>query len=419
MSLLGAMNSAISALNAQSQAISMISDNLANSSTYGYKTTSASFESLVTASGSTTSYSSGGVTASSRSDISAQGLLTTTSTSTNVAISGNGFFPVSASADASVINYTRNGAFTTDSDGYLVNNGYYLLGWPTDASGNVIGGETQGALTAIDTNALASSAAATTSASLSATLPADAAVGDTYTSTMELYDSLGTAANTEVTWEKTGDNQWTATFGNPTLASDASVSAGTVTSSPITIDFNSDGTLASTSPASPSLTIGSWTTGAADSTIALNLGTAGSADGLSQYTTGSSDVQLEVSQDGVGYGSLTGVSVNDDGDVVASYSNGQTRSVYKIPVATFTNANGLSAMSDGVYAQTAESGTATLHESGKDGAGSVEGGMVEESTTDTNGEFSSMLAAQQAYSASAQVITAVNKMFDTLISAVR
>ena len=419
MSLLGALNSAVSALSAQSQAIAMISDNLANSSTTGYKTTSASFESMVTASSSSTSYSSGGVIASARSDISAQGLLTASSTGTNIAISGNGFFPVRDGTSGSAIYYTRNGEFTINSQGYLTNGNYSLLGWATDANGNVPGGETAGALEPINTNSVASISSPTTTATLQATLPADAAVGDKLTSTMEVYDSLGTGANTTVTWTKTADNQWTAGFSNPTLASDASVQAGTVTSSDITVNFNSDGTLASTSPASPALTIGSWTTGAASSSVVLNLGTANKADGLSQYTTGASSVSLQVSQDGVAYSKLSSVKVDDNGSVVASYDNGQTRTIYKVPVATFSNPDGLTATNGGIYTETADSGSAVLHESGGGGAGTVEGGKLEESTTDTSAEFSKMIAAQQAYSASAQVITAVNKMFDTLVSAAR
>ena len=418
MSLLGALNSAVSALHAQSQAIAMISDNLANASTPGYKTTSASFAELVTGS-SARAYSSGGVVATARADVSAQGLLTQTGTATNVAILGNGFFPVRNGTDGSAIYYTRNGDFRLDSSGFLTNNGYTLLGWRTDADGNVIGGETAGALQPIDANVLSSIASPTTKASLSATLPADAAVGDTFTSTMEVFDSLGTAANTTITWQKTGDNQWTATFANPTLASDSSTVAGTVTSSPITINFNDDGTLASTDPASPTLTIGGWRTGAADSSIALDLGTAGSADGLSQYTTSSSNVSLQVDQDGVKFGSFTGVSIDSKGAVVASYDNGETRTIYKIPVTTFPNADGLTPMSYGIYAASPDAGTPVLHESGQGGAGVIKGGTLEESGTDTNAEFSKMIAAQQAYSASAQVITAVNKMFDTLLGAVR
>ncbi|MCK9915622.1 flagellar hook protein FlgE [Microbacteriaceae bacterium K1510] len=421
MSLTGALSSAVSALSAQSQSIAMVSDNLANSSTYGYKTTYASFEELVTGS-SSAGYSSGGVMVNSRSDISKQGLLVSSTTATNLAISGSGFFVVSPSTNSKEVYYTRNGAFSTDSSGYLVNNGYYLMGWRTDANGNVVGNESSSTLSAIDTNVVTSTAAATTNTSIKANLPADAATGATFTSDMSLYDSLGTAHSVEITWTKTGTNTWTASFGNPTLSSDTSTTTGTVSSSAITVTFNSDGTLASTSPSPATLSITGWTTSAADSTISLSLGAVGKADGLTQYSTGTTSPTVDVTSitsDGMAYGTLTGVSVGDDGIVRASYSNGQTMAIYKIPVATFTNANGLEAMSGGIYASTQSSGNSTLHEAGAGGAGVIKGGELESSATDSSEEFSTMIAAQQAYSSSAQVITAVNKMFDTLLSAVR
>lgn len=421
MSLTGALSSAVSALSAQSQSIAMVSDNLANSSTIGYKTTTASFTDLVT-NASTSSYSSGGVLASGRSNISEQGLLTATGTATNLAISGSGFFAVSSATDGSSVYYTRDGSFETDSDGYLVNNGNYLLGWRTDADGNVVGGESAGGLTAVDTDIVASTASPTTTTTIQANLPADAAVNDTFTTDMQVYDSLGTAESLEVTWTKTAANQWSASFSNPTLTSDTSADSGTISSGAITITFNTDGSLASTSPSPPMVSISGWTTGAADSTITLNLGTAGKADGLTQYSSGSESPTVDltsVTSNGMAYGSLSGVSIGDDGIVTASYTNGQKIAIYKVPVATFTNANGLLATSGSLYIETTASGHATLHEAGTGGAGDIKGGELEASTTDSSEEFSTMIAAQQAYSASAQVITAVNKMFDTLLSAVR
>ena len=421
MSLTGALSSAVSALSSQSQAIAMVSDNLANSSTYGYKTTYASFEQLVTGS-SSAGYSSGGVLVNSRSNVSEQGLLVSSSTATNLAISGSGFFVVSPSTNSKEVYYTRNGEFTADSDGYLINDGYYLMGWRTDADGNVLGSESESSLTAIDTNVLASTASASTSATIQANLPADASTLDTFTTDMSIYDSLGTAHTIEVTWTKTDTNEWTASFGDPTLSSDTSVTTGTVTSSDITVTFNSDGTLESTSPSSPTLTISGWTTNADNSSISMGLGTIGKADGLSQYSTGTTSPTVDVTSittDGMAYGTLTGVSIGDDGIVNATYSNGQTIAIYKIPVATFTNANGLQAMTGGIYSETSSSGSSTLHEAGSGGAGDIKGGELEASTTDSSEEFSTMIAAQQAYSSSAQVITAVNKMFDTLLSAVR
>ena len=421
MSLTGALNSSVSALKAQSQAIAMVSDNLANSSTYGYKTTSASFEQLVTgASGA--GYSSGGVISNSSSNISEQGLLESSSTATNMAISGNGFFVVSSAASSGAVAYTRDGEFTTDDSGYLVSNGYYLQGWRTDADGNVLGSDDASSMTSIDTNVVASTASATTSTTFQANLPADASDGGTFTSDMQVYDSLGTSHSIEVTWAKTGTDSWTASFGDPTLSSDSSTTSGSVTSGDITLTFNSDGTLASTSPASPTLTVSGWSTGATDSTISLDFGTSGKADGLTQYAAGSDTPTVDVTgitSNGMAYGTLSSIAIGDDGTVSGTYSNGETIDLYKIPVATFANPDGLSASSGGIYQSTTSSGSATLHESGTGGAGDIEGGKLEASTTDSSAEFSTMIAAQQAYSSSAQVITAVNKMFDTLLSAVR
>ena len=351
-------------------------------------------------------------------DISAQGLLTGSGTTTNVAIDGNGFFPVRDGLDGGDIYYTRNGEFSVDSDGYLNNGGFYLLGWRTDADGNV----TSRMLEPIDVNSIASTAAATTEAAIKANLPADAATNATFNTTIDLYDSLGAAHSMEITWTKTAENAWTASFADPTLAANSSSVSGDVTSGPITITFNPDGTLASTNPSPPTITVSGWTTGAADSTIALDLGAAGTATGLSQYASGQDtpDVDLDsCSQNGIAYGKLRSVAIDDTGAVIGSYSNGQQIALFKIPVATFNNPNGLSAIDGGVYAETSESGSTVLHESGEGGAGEIQGGALEASTTDTSEEFTSIIAAQQAYSAAAQIITTVDKMFETLIASVR
>ena len=190
----------------------------------------------------------------------------------------------------------------------------------------------------------------------------------------------------------------------------------------MTITFDEDGTLASTDPDPPTLSITGWTTGAADSAITLDLGTAGSADGLTQYASGSDDPQVDlgsIEQDGVAYGTLTGISIGDNGTVMASFSNGEEKAIYKIPVATFANADGLTAMSDQIYAASVESGASLLQVAGTGSAGEIVGSSLEASTTDTNEEFSTMITAQQAYSAAAQVMTTANSMFDTLINSLR
>lgn len=423
MSLSGALSSAISALSAQSQSLAMISDNIANSQTNGYKTTTASFEDLVTASSSATTYSSGGVTAQSQANITQQGLLTATSTATNVAIQGNGFFTVASALTGGTTLYTRNGNFSTDASGYLTNNGYYLEGWRTDPSGNVVGSASTDSLAPIDTEVAETSGSATTSTSFAINLPADAAAGATFQSSMSVYDSLGTANTVQVTWTKsaTDTNTWTASFANPTSTTDTSTATGTTSTTPITITFNSDGSLATPTTA-PTLSIGGWTDGAAASTVTLDFGTAGGTDGLTQLASGSSTPSLDttsIQSDGLPFGKLSSIAVGSDGLVNATYSNGQTISIYKIPVTTFAAPDQLQAQTGGMYAATQAAGTAVVQASGTNGAGTIYGSELESSTTDTNEQFSSMISAQQAYSAASQVISAVNKMFDTLISSMR
>ena len=421
MSLTGALSSAISALNAQSQSLSMISDNIANADTTGYKTTSAMFEDMVTASSSSKSYTSGGVTVSGRANITQQGLLAATTNATDVAIQGSGFFATTNATSGGSTYYTRNGAFTTDNAGYLVNNGYYLEGWRTDADGNISGDASSASLTPINTQVASTSGSATTKTTIAANLPSDAATGDTYTSSMTVYDSLGTANSIQITWDKTGTNTWSASFGNPTLASDSTTTTGTA-SGTVAITFNSDGSLASTSPSPATVAVTGWTDGAADSSITLNLGTVGKTDGLTQYASGETTPAVNltsITSDGLAYGKLSSIAIGKNGVVDATYSNDQTIAIYKIAVATFSDPNGLDAHSDGMYSATVDSGNATLQTSGSNGAGTIYGSELESSTTDTSGQFSNMISAQQAYSAASQVITTVNKMFDTLISAVR
>lgn len=421
MSLTGALSSAISALSAQSQSLSMISDNIANTSTTGYKTTSAMFDDLVTASSNATSYASGGVTVSGRANITQQGLLAATSNATDVAIQGSGFFVVTSATSGGITSYTRNGAFSTDNAGYLENNGSYLEGWRTDSDGNVVGNESASNLQAINTQVASTSGSATTKTTIAANLPSDAATGDTYTSSMTVYDSLGAANSMQVTWTKTGTNAWSASFADPTSTSDTTTATGTA-SGTIAITFNSDGSLASTSPSPATVAVTGWTDGAADSTITMNLGTAGGTDGLTQYASGETTPTVNVTSidsDGLSYGKLSSISIGKNGVVDATYSNGQTIAIYKIAVATFADPTGLSAASDGLYSGTVTSGNAALQASGENGAGTIYSSELESSTTDTSSQFSSMISAQQAYSAASQVISTVDKMYDTLISAMR
>ena len=432
MGLGAALNAAVSALQAQSKTLSIISDNLANSSTVGYKSVGTTFASLLTEETSATTYSSAGVVASATQNVGAQGVISSTSTTTNVAINGDGLFVVTDDKDLSNTYFTRDGEFDTDNEGYLVNDGYYLMGWPTDSDGNVESTNVNNVdgLEPININRYTTSAAASTEVTLKANLPADADDGDSFTTSVSIYDSLGVAQDIPLTWTKstTDSNTWTLTIGNPTSPSTGDETGTVGGTTTYTVTFNSDGTLAGiedsggTSVDTATITIASWNDGAAAGDLTLNLGTADSADGLTQYASGSSSPSVDVksaTQDGVAYGTLESVDIDEDGTVTANYTNGQSLPIYKIAIATFANVDGLEAKSSNVYQMTAASGSYTLHVAGQGGAGTIEGSSVEQSTVDTADEFSRMIVAQQAYAAASQVITTTTTMFNDLMQAVR
>lgn len=422
MSLYGAMQTAVSGLNAQSQTLAIISDNIANSSTTGYKTTTASFSTLVTQQTGTTSYASGGVSVTGVQSVSEQGLIEATSSNTDLAIDGDGFFVVT-NADGEYF-YTRDGQFQVDEEGYLKTvDGYYLMGYELDANGDPVGGNTNdlSSLSRINVEDVTGTARATETVELEANLPADAIVGDTYDTTVQVFDSLGVAQNLELTWQKTNTNEWSLNVADPTSPQDSTVTTGTTTGGPYTVTFNDDGSLDTVTPALD-ITVTGWTSGAADSTISFDIGTPGTADGLTQFSSddGAPDIQLYgIEQDGARYGQMSSVEIDDDGRVTANFDNGETTEIYEIPLATFPNANGLQKHSGNVYSATTESGAYLLSEAGEAGAGTIAASALEASTVDIADEFTRMIVAQEAYSAASRVITTSDEMMDELINMVR
>ena len=142
------------------------------------------------------------------------------------------------------------------------------------------------------------------------------------------------------------------------------------------------------------------------------MGTPGASDGVTQFDNPSSLVQSSVN--GALFGSLTGVSINNNGIVTAQFSNGLSQNVFKLPIATFSNPDGLSAVSGNAYAASNQSGTATIGEANLGGAGSVDSKALEGSTVDLAAEFTTLITTQRAYSASARIITTADQMLQTL-----
>ncbi|MCW2239742.1 flagellar hook protein FlgE [Azospirillum canadense] len=413
-----AMSSATSGLMAQSKALGSISSNIANSSTTGFKATTTDFASYINKS-STIDEQTGGVLATNNRNISAQGNIQASATTTNMAINGEGFFAVSDDTDHGEVAYSRNGSFSTDADGFLRNSeNYYLYGWKLDDSGKVASSNNSSvdSLEAINLSDIKGTPKATSKVSIAANLPSDADVGASFTSDIELFDSLGNSSSVQLTWTKTAVNTWSVDGANPTKSSDSTTSTGTIGGFPITVTFNSDGSLASTS--GNSFMVGGWTTGASNSTVTLNLGTANGSDGLTQHTSGETTPSIDVestTQDGYKPGTLTGTKIDSDGTVRATFDNGETRAIYRIPVVTFANPNGLESVTGSIFKQTYDSGQYQLRTAGDGKAGSVKSSALEDSTVDIADEFTRMIVAQQAYSAASKVITTSDDMINTVI----
>ncbi len=224
MSLFGALTSGVSGLSAQSSAMGTIADNITNVNTVGYKGTNVDFQTLVTRQGSQTRYSAGGVQASAQGNVSVQGLLQSSASTTDLALSGNGFFLVNRSSEPTATDpylFTRAGSFSTDAEGFLRNGaGYYLQGWPTNSLGEVVLPNGSAAsmtnqniisrdfLETINLNRFSGTAAATTKVALSANLPAAETTGESRGIDVQLFDSLGNALGTRFTFTKQAANAW-------------------------------------------------------------------------------------------------------------------------------------------------------------------------------------------------------------------
>ncbi|MBL4596970.1 MAG: flagellar hook protein FlgE [Robiginitomaculum sp.] len=457
MSLYAALNIGVQGLRANSNALSGISNNIANINTVGYKRTRTDFSALVSSQTQQVLNAGGGVSVEGRRQISQAGLIQSASSTTDLAIAGNGFFAVSSTANSTgptdSLLYTRAGAFTPDENGNLRNTaGYFLQGWQPEADGTFNANSTDvGALSTVNIsgvgglseatttvglngNLLASQAisvdAATYSAGASASNLASGGITPDFVRSIQVFDSLGGVRNLNVGFLKhaTQANTWHAEiYASP--ASDVETGAGLVDGQIAVgnVVFNADGTIdtaSSTLPASLSILASDsgapgagavrWAAGEgiAAQTLALGLSGANGAGGLTQFDAPS--VFNSVDVNGSVFGNLIGVAIDNDGFVSANFSNGISRQIYQLPVATFINPNGLIAEDGDAYRASAQSGAFSLRQAGQ-AAGSISSQALEGSNVDLAQEFTDLISVQRAYSASSKIITTADEMLDELI----
>lgn len=448
MSIYGAMTSGVSGLAANSQSLGMIADNISNVNTIGYKGSRARFSTLVTQSDTKAGYSPGGVAALPLRLVDQQGLLQSSGSATDIAIDGNGFFVVNENAAGGTGNeflFSREGSFTIDAEGNFVNaGGFYLQGWPLDANEQLPSNTSSiSALETVNVAGLSTLAERTTDVEIGANLPATATTGDTETTNVTIYDSLGVPHDVELTWYYNGTSQWELRLTGMTRTSDG-VASGTydadTAAAPAaaalsatnymvvgTIDFATNGTptggsgavsmtldFVPTAPAAFTFTGSGGELGdTTNNEINLALGTYGAASGMTFLDGPYTPKRLE--QNGLPFGTYSGVSIDKDGIVTAFFDNGSRKKIYKLPLATFNNSNGLQARTGNAFAQTAESGEYLLLQANTAGAGKVSSNSLEASNVDLAEEFTSMIITQRAYSANARIITTSDEMLEELI----
>ncbi|MBP5856104.1 flagellar hook protein FlgE [Marivibrio halodurans] len=495
MSIFGGLRSGVSGLFVQSQSMAMISDNIANVNTVGYKVNRPQFSTLVTTSGSETLFSAGGVQSTVARDIDQQGLLQASTVSTDIAISGDGFFAVTDQVTLNPVTneyeptgdifYTRAGEFRPDKNGNLVNAaGFTLLGFARNSADTAF--NTTNVLSAMDGVNVASQSAKpqpTSLVDLSANLQNSTGTGGSFDIAVQVFDRQGTQRTMTLTFTKVDPgvaaDAWDVTAeltagqfvntdasnndGGTGSAIDAGGGSDTADDNYLGSDeleafqgtetdysgfaedvigtggianlgrvtFNTNGTLSSVTDdfggvANSGVALtgnnsfqvlvdydGNNTTSTDTVAIDINLGSIGGSDGLSQFSGNS--VINDLTQNGKQFGSLSSVSVNEDGVVTALFDNGEQRQLFQVPIVTFNAPNALRPESGNVFSQTDDSGQPVVKTAGNGGAGSIASSSLEQSTVDLADEFTKLIVTQRAFSANTRIITTADEMLEELV----
>jgi flagellar hook protein FlgE len=420
------MNAGVLGLAANSTRLSTIADNLANAGTVGYKRADVQFSNLVASQSSDRQYWAGGVLPSVRHAITEQGVIQTTSASTDFAVSGRGFLPVVNTTMPGAIDaqdeflLTSAGSFRTDADGFLRNSGgLYLLGWQLNPDGTpVVTNPARDSFQSLEANNITGinfTASPTTEIEFAANLPAQATTaggtGDPFSMPIEYFDPVGNAERVTLEFTPTvpgagSSNEWTLQV----LDSATGGAIGTYT-----ITFNGTGptagTIATVTPA-----LGTYdavagtlavTTGAGE-TLTITIGTPGNNEGLTQFAGGFTPTQ--VTKNGSAFATVADVELSENGILSAVFTNGQRQPIYRIPLVDVVNPDGLTPVNGNAFRLSRASGAIYLWDAGDGPVGKTLGFSLELSTTDVAKELTNLIETQRAYSSNAKVIQTADEM---------
>ncbi len=432
MAIFGALGTARSGLVATGAALSVIGNNIANVNTVGFKGSRTDFSDLLSAQGGGGSAAQIGLgTRIGRvsADFS-QGNIESTGRPTDLAIEGNGFFVVGTGDGQE---YTRAGNFRLDANGQLVTNtGLPVQGFALNTAGVAVGAPTD-----ITVTGASSQPVPTTGVQLKANLRADSnliaggfdsTTFDTaystsnFTTSVNVFDSLGAKHTLNFFFTKTADNAWDYNVGV-----DAGDTGGTAGSLQIigqgSLTFNSDGSLNAFTEGTP---VNVTFTGATAQTVALNFGTPNAdpvanpgqgTDGVTQFA-GPSAVGFQ-SQNGYGAGQLLSLEFSEAGLVTGVFDNGQSRPLFQLALANFTAPDALTPLGNGLYRQSVDSGSPAIGTPESGGLGNIVAGAVELSNVAIAQQFIDLISTQRSFQANARVITSSDTLLNDLINIVR
>ncbi|MBT5633007.1 MAG: flagellar hook protein FlgE [Nitrospina sp.] len=415
MSLISSLFTGVTGLSGNSEAMGIIGDNISNVNTVGFKGSKAVFSdifSTILSNGSTTSQLGRGTQLQGTIQEFSQGSFESSSNALDLAIDGSGFFVVSPATSTGNF-FTRAGQFRLNENGLVqAITGEILQG------SSISNGVVAAATTDIDLAGVQSSPQASTSFTLGANLDASSTATTTFTSPITIFNSVGTSDTLSIQFTKVANaNQWTYAVSSAegTLTSGASgsvtfdssgqltqVGGATVADQTIVIDYSA----ASAPAATLSL---NW-----DLANAANTTTNGKLTGFAAESNNNSVVQ-----DGFTTGTLVGLSTTSDGKISGLFSNGQTNELFQVALADFLAPSGLTRQGQNLFAESAESGQPTQGFAETGGFGAIVGQSLELSNVDLAEQFVTMIQTQQAFQASARIITTTDDLLTEAVNLVR
>jgi len=405
MSLSTAMYSGLSGLNSFGEAMNVSGDNVANLNTTGFKYSSVHFEDLMAqliTTGSGPGELGRGVRISDITTVWQQGSIETSADDVDVAITGTGFLIVKDSQSA-VTYYTRDGNFSLNKDGYLINaHGYRVQGKVIDPA--------TGTPTGTDTDIVLSqnyaAPRATTDVDMVMNLNASAEVAATYNSAINIYDHLGNTHVLSMTFTKSAANTWEVSGrldGTDITALITDQGGG----GPSDMLFNDNGIMIA--GGLYRIDLSAYNIGATD----LNTR---NTDGGNTTQFSASSVTNYASQDGYGPGFLQRLAISNEGVITGHYSNGQIIPQYQLTLARFNAPNKLHREGSNVYSETEDSGVPLTGAPGTNGLGKISANALEQSNVDLGNEFVHMILYQRAFQANSRIITTTDHMMEEILA---